>query len=96
MDIGECDLFEKLQCLTLVLLGLAGEAHDEVGGKAAAGEIFAQKLGGLIKPCGVVLAVHGLQGCIAAGLQRQVEMPAHAAGIGDAAAEILGDDARLD
>ena len=60
MNIRKGDLFEELKGLTLMLLGLAREAHDQVGGKAAAGELFAQKLGSLVKPCGIILAIHGL------------------------------------
>lgn len=52
-----------------MFLRFAGKTDYNVTCHAAVGKIAAQKLHRLVKPRGVVLAVHGLERCIAAGLQ---------------------------
>ena len=84
-------LLDKGHGLRLVGLGLPGKAGDQVAGQGAAGEIPAQQRRPLVEEGGVIFAVHGFQGPVAAGLEGQVEVPAELAGGRGAAAEILGD-----
>ena len=93
---GKAALFDERQRLGEFLLRLAGEAGDEIGGDGGAVEIFVQQPYRFIEPGGVVSAVHALQGGVAAGLQRQVEVGAEVGELRRTAAEVLGDGAGLE
>ena len=95
MRIGKARLFEKFKRFCLVLLALAGESDYHVAGQTAVGKILPEKLRRLVKARGVVLAVHSLERRVAAGLEREVEMTAHAAAGGKLRAKLLVYDARL-
>ena len=59
-------------------VGLAGKAHDHVGGESQAGEGLLRafdRLDVLVDP---IRPVHGLEDRLVAGLERHVEVPAHA------------------
>ena len=92
MHFGEGALLDEGKGVLVVLFGFTGEACNQIAGKSAAGEVFSQILGGLEEVLGVVLAVHGLESSVAAGLERQVEVGANSAAFCQATAEIFGDD----
>ena len=96
MHVGKAAAADELQRGGVVLLRLAGEARDKIAGQAAAGEVLAQKLHGAVKARGVVFAVHVFERPVAAGLKREVEVPAQPVRPGQTAAEVLAYDGRLE
>ena len=74
MDGREGAFLQKGQSGGELLLGLPGEAHDQVGGDAGAVKVPAEKVNALQIPGGVVLPVHPLQGGVAARLEGEVEV----------------------
>ena len=80
-----------------VLIGLAGEAHDDVGGQRDGGDARPQEVGQLAELVGVVGARHLAQHPGRAGLQGQMKMAADAAlGLGEERDELAGHVHRLD
>ena len=95
MEFGKSAAAKKVQRRGVVFIRLPGKAGDEITRQSAAREVLPKERRPRQKECGVVLAVHGFQGAVASGLQREVEMPADLACRGEAAAEVLGDDGRF-
>ena len=71
MHGGEAALFNKRQRLGELLLRLAGEAGNKIGGDGHVVEVLPQQRHRFIEAGGIVFPVHALQRFVTAGLQRQ-------------------------
>src|SRR4051794_18242076 len=102
-DEGEgavvADLLADLERLREVLLGLAREADDDVGGDGAVGHVLADERDAVQVAPAVVRAAHRLEDRTRPRLQRQVDVLAHRRelrmGADDVLAHVLGVRARV-
>ena len=77
------DLLDHLERLAEVVLGLAGEADDDVGAEREVGDRRAHLLGEREIALARVRAAHRLEDPRRAGLERQVHVLAHRVALGD-------------
>ena len=92
---GEGALLDKVQGLLELLLRLAGEAHDEVGGNSGPVVDLVQEFYALIIPVGIIFPVHPGQHRVAPRLHGQVEVGAQVGQGSRPAAEVRGDGSGL-
>ena len=78
----EADLLDDLERLAEVVLGLAGEADDDVGREREIGDAGAHLVDELQVALARVRAAHRLEDARRAGLQRQVRVLAHRGALG--------------
>ena len=69
MDVGEITALQEVQRLLKFRFRFPGKSGDQVGGDAAARQIFPQQLHAFIETRAVVFSAHALQRGIAAGLE---------------------------
>ena len=93
VDKGEqlhiADFLDQLQRCLKILLGFAGEAHDDVAGEGHAGDLFPRVADQFFILPDIVMAVHLLQQSVAAGLHRQVDMLAQVRLRGDGVDQLM-------
>ena len=93
VDKGEqlhiADFLDQLQRCLKILLGFAGEAHDNVAGEGHAGDLFPRVADQFLILPDIVMAVHLLQQSVAAGLHRQVDVLAQVRLCGDGVDQLM-------
>ena len=92
---GEAGLLNNLQGVLEVLLGLAGEAHNNVGGNHGVRDALAHLLQNVQELLGAVGTAHILKHLVGAGLQRHVQHGHDVRGFGHRVDYVVGKHGRV-